>query len=121
MRNAQSIAELKGIETPLNLVHHHHDVVRRLVIHHQLSMTIKDSTAGRIFYLFEEGVGVGTLLVVITRNLECEQTDNVDDHYQDSHPTYHIMPIFKTGILHLERTLSMARITNNVSTALAAV
>ena len=84
-------------------------------------MTVKDGTTGRIFYLLEEGIGVGTLFIVIARNLEREQADDVDNHDQDSHTTDHIMPIFKIGILHLERTLSMARIRSDVTTALANV
>ena len=84
-------------------------------------MTVKDGTTGRVFNLLEKGIRVSTFLVVIARNLKHEKTNDVDDHDQDSYTTNHIMPIFKIGILHLERTLSIARIRSDVSTPLASV
>ena len=42
--NTQGLAELHRIKTVTRLIHHHHNVVRRLVIHNQLPMTIGDIT-----------------------------------------------------------------------------
>ena len=38
--NSQGIAEVQGIESSFLLFHHNHDVIRRLVIHHQLAVTV---------------------------------------------------------------------------------
>ena len=40
--DAQGLTELHRIETVTRLVHHHHDIVRRLIEHHQFTMAISD-------------------------------------------------------------------------------
>lgn len=55
-RDAQSAAELKRVDASLRLVHHHHDVVRRLVVHEQTSVAVVDGSTRRIFNLLEKGV-----------------------------------------------------------------
>ena len=64
----------------LCLVHHHHDIVGRLVIHQQLTVAIVDTTTRRILYLLEESIGVGTLLIVVTGYLERKEADDIDHH-----------------------------------------
>ena len=85
----QRLAKIKGIKTILRLVHYHHDVISRLVIHQQLTITVVDAATRRILYLFQESVRVGTFLVVVTGNLKCKQTDDIDDHNDQRHTTYH--------------------------------
>ena len=77
----------------LCLVHHHHNIVGRLVIHQQISVTVGDDPSRRIFYLLEKSIRVGTLLVVVARNLKHEKADDVDYHNQRSHTSYDIMSI----------------------------
>ena len=120
-RNAQRLAEVKGIKTPLGLVHHHHDIIRRLIVDHQFAVSVKDGSTRGILYLFQKGVRVGTLLIVIARYLEHEQTDDIDDHYQDSHPTNHIAPVLKIVVFHFERTVSIAINRIQVRTILARI
>ena len=117
-RDAERLTELEGVETVLDLVHHHHDVVGGLVIHHQLAVPVEDGTTGGIFYLLEKSIGVGTLLVVVARNLEHEEADGVDYHDEDGYTRYDEAPIRETVIFHLARTLSIARTNKSVSRAL---
>ena len=79
-RNIHHIAEIGSIQVVLGLVHHHHNVVGRLIIDQQLTVAVVDTTTGWIFYLFQESVRVGTLLIVIARNLQLEQTKDIYDH-----------------------------------------
>ena len=119
LRDVQGIAELHRVQTILGLVHHHHNIIGRLIVDHQLAVAVGDDATRRELYLLQEGIRVGTLLIVVTGNLKGKQTDNVDDHYQSGHPGYHEFTIFQiTVVPHLTRTLSIARIKTNVSSAL---
>ena len=116
--DTQGLTELHRVKSVACLVHHHHDVIRRLIKHHQLPMAIHDVTTRGVFDFLQEGIRVGTLFIVGTGNLECKQTDDIDDHNQYGHPCYHVMPVFKLRFPHFERTLSIAKIINSVSRAL---
>ena len=63
--NAQGFTKLEGINPVFLLIHHHHDVVSRLVVHHEFAMAIGNDATRGIIYLFEEGVTVGILLIII--------------------------------------------------------
>ena len=84
----------------LGLVHHHHDVVGRLVVDHQLAVAFVDAPSCRILYLLEKGIGVGTLLIVIAGNLEHEEPDDVDHHNEDGHTGYHKASIVQAIVPH---------------------
>ena len=77
----------------LSLVHHHHNIIGWLVIYQQLAITVVDTSTRGVLNLLQEGVRVGTLLVVVTGNLEHEETDDVDYHDEQCHTTNHIMPV----------------------------
>ena len=49
----------------LGFVHHDHDVVGRLVVDHELAVTVVDGTARGVVNLLEKGVTVGVLLEVV--------------------------------------------------------
>ena len=110
----------------LGFVHHHHDIVSRLVIHQQLAVTVVDTATGRIFNFLEKGIGVGTLLIVVTGNLEHKQPDDVDHHYQNGHTSYHIASVVQAIVPHslplligyLCLTASKVNIKTSVNTAL---
>ena len=125
--DAEGMTELQRVKTVAHLVHHHHQVVRRLVEHQQLSLAVEHIATRGIFDFLQEGVRVGTLLIVVARDLKHEQTDDVDDHNQRSHPAYHVAPVCQIVVFHpftfsvihfLDLTLSMASISNSVSTVL---
>ena len=63
--NAQGFTKLEGVNPVFLLIHHHHDVVSRLVVHHEFAMAIGNDATRGIIYLFEEGVTVGILLIII--------------------------------------------------------
>ena len=102
----------------LGLVHHHHDIVRGLVVDHQLAVSVGDDTTRRELHLLEEGIRVGTLLVVITGDLKCKQADNIDDYNRCSHPTNHESSVFKSIVSHFLRTVSIDKMRIRVSKAL---
>ena len=75
------------------LVHNNHDVIGRLIIHQQLTISVRNDPTGRIFYLLQKSIRVGTLLIVITGDLQGKETYDIDDHYEGGHPTNHILPV----------------------------
>ena len=82
-------------------IDHHHDIVRRLVIDQQLTRTVSNDATSRVFYFPEEGIGVGTFLIVVAGDLEHEEPDDIDDHDQRGHPSYHIASVVQFVVLHL--------------------
>ena len=70
LRDTQRFAELQSIQMIFLLIHHHHQIVTVLIIDHQLSVSVGDNATCRKFYLLEEGIGVGILLVVVAENLK---------------------------------------------------
>ena len=73
----------------LGFIHHYHDVIGWLVVHQQLAVTVVDTTTRGVLYFLQEGIRIRTLLVVITRNLEHEETDDVHHHNEQCHTTNH--------------------------------
>ena len=116
--NAKCLAELKGIEATLDFIHHHHDIISRLVIHQQFTSSVENGTTRGIFDFLEEGIRIGTLLIVVARNLKHEEADGIDNHYQDGYTSYDETPVRKTIIFHFARTLSIVRTNKRVSRAL---
>ena len=98
--NAQGVAEIHGVETPLFLVHHHHNVVGRLVVDKQLAVAVVDDATRGILHLLEKGVAVGTLPVVVAHHLEREQPDDVDGHNRDSYTTDDKASFFEIIVFH---------------------
>ena len=91
--NIQGCTEVKGVKMILRLIHHHHNVIGRLVIHQQLTVSIRNDTTRGIFYLLQEGIRVGTFLIVVACNLKRKETDDIDNHYQGGYPSNHISSI----------------------------
>ena len=116
--NAKCLAELKGIEATLDFIHHHHDIISRLVIHQQFTCSVENGTTRGIFDFLEEGIRIGTLLIVVARNLKHEEADGVDYHYQNGYTSNDETPVRKTIIFHFARTLSIVRTNKRVSRAL---
>ena len=85
---------------PLGLVHDHHDIIGRLVEDKELSVAVCDNTARGEVNLLEEGVGIGTLLVVVAGNLEHEEAHDIDDHNQCGNPANDKPAILKPEFLH---------------------
>ena len=54
--DANRAAELGRVEPPARLVHHHHDVVGRLVVDHEPALAVGDDAARGIVYTLKEGV-----------------------------------------------------------------
>ena len=119
-RDIQGFTQIKGIQMILRLIHHHHDVVGRLVKHQQLAVSVGDITTRRKVHLLQKGIRVGTLLIVVTGNLEGEETDDIDHHDDDGHRGNNKLPLSKiVFFLHFARTLSIAIIRANVRSELA--
>ena len=89
LRNAQGFAKFQRVQTISRLIHNDHDVVSRLIIDHQLAVTIPNQTTRRILYLLLKGIGVCGLLVVITQQLQDEKADDIDDHDDHGHSSYY--------------------------------
>ena len=70
-----------------------------LVVDKQFVVAVANhATRGELHFL-EKGVTVGVLLVVIAKNLQREQTNQIDDYDHDSHPADNILPVFKIVVL----------------------
>ena len=65
----QHLTEVQRIQMVLGFIHDDHDVIGRLVEYQQATATVVDAATRRILNLLEEGIGVSTLLVVVTGNL----------------------------------------------------
>ena len=50
--------------------------------------------------LLEECIGVGSIAIVIAQKLNCEQSQDINDHYDDSNTANDQFPIFQVIILH---------------------
>ena len=115
--DAQCLAELKGVQMVAHLVDHHHDVVGRLVVDEQLSVAVgDDATRGKLHFL-QEGVAVCTLLVVLTRNLQGEETYDIDRDDDYGHGTDDILTVFECVVFHF-LSVSRVKMSSSVSTAL---
>ena len=99
--DTERIAKLRGVKPPLFLIHHHHDIVSRLVIHHEFTRPVTDDAPGRILHFLQKSVTVGILLIIIAHHLQREQTDDIDDNNRCCHPSNHITTIIQIEILHL--------------------
>ena len=99
--DVQGLTEVERIEVVFGFIHHHHDVVSRLIVHQQLAVTVGDDTSRGVFYLFQKCVRVGTLLVVVAGYLQLKQSDDVYHHNEYGHSANDIVPVFCPVILHL--------------------
>ena len=116
----QGITQIKGIQVILRLIHHHHDVISRLIEHQQFAIAIGDIPTRREIHLLQKGIRVGTFLVIITSNLERKKTDDINNHDDNGHRSDDIFPFSKiVFFLHFLRTLSIAIISANVRRELA--
>ena len=95
--------------------------MRRILLYHQLSITIGDDTTRWKLYLLEKRVGVGTLFIVVAGDLKGKQTNDIDDNNHYCHPTNHKASVFEIVVLHFLRILSIARIKTSVKTVLLPV
>ena len=77
-------AEVQGIHAPL-LLHHHHDIIRGFVIYKQAPLAIGHKTARGVYNFLSEGIGVGTLLVVVAKHLQREQANDVNQNNSDGY------------------------------------
>ena len=89
LRDAQGFAKFQRVQAISRLIHNDHDVVSRLIIDHQLAVTIPNQTTRRILYLLLKGIGVCVLLVVITQQLQGEKADDINDHDAHGHSSYY--------------------------------
>ena len=120
--DAERLAEFGSVDTALCLVHHHHDVVGRLVVYEQLAVAVVYGTARRKLHLLEEGVGVGVLLVVVAHELEGEQTNYVHRDNCHGYTSNYKATVFECIPAHLlRRKFSITNISTMVSTALLTV
>ena len=110
-RDVQRLAKRDRIEPSALLILHHHDIVSRLIINHQLAVAVGNDTTRRVFNLLKESIGVGTLAIIVAHYLQSEQPYDIGDHYNDSHTAYDNTPVIKLKVLH--RRLLTFSITSN--------
>ena len=86
--DTQRAAEVERIEGT-HLAHNHHHVVGRLVEHQQLAGAVVDEASRGILGLFQEGIAVGILLVIVVEYLQRKEAHDVDTGYrQHDAPDY---------------------------------
>ena len=112
-RDAKRVAKLKRVDASLCFVHHDHNVVSRLIVHEQSAVAVVDGTTRRVFDFLEEGVGVGVLLVVVAKQLQREETHDVDNDNSRCHESDYVAPFLKVIIAHF-LLLMLPITTNNV-------
>ena len=95
--DADGSAEVERVHALL-LFHDDHDVVRRLVVDEQLAAAVHDQAARGVLYLFEEGVRVGVLFVVVAHHLQGEQAYEVDDDDEDRSPADDVFPVAELDV-----------------------
>ena len=86
LRDSNGLTEVQRVNSAL-FVHDHHDVIGRLVIDQNLSVSVKNQPSGRILNLFPKGIGVGVLFVVVTPKLQREKSDQIDENDADRDAT----------------------------------
>ena len=91
-REAHHFAELESVDAYL-VVHDDHDIVRGLVVYEQAALAVENEAARGKLYVFAEGVGVGVLLVIVAHQLQCEETQQVDDDHYDDDAGNHKLPV----------------------------
>ena len=77
-------AEVQSVHAPL-LLHHHHNIIRGFVIYKQAPLAIGHKTARGVYNFLTEGIGVGTLLVVVAEHLQREQADDINENNADGY------------------------------------
>ncbi len=87
-------AEIECIER-FDLARDKHDIIGRLVEHHQFAVAVIDYAARRIYRFFQECVGIGRLLVLHFIYLQVEKTHKINQRYQDNETAYYIFPFFE--------------------------
>ena len=75
-------------------------------------MAVTHHTTCRELDLLQESITICVFLIVVAQDLECEQTDQVDDYNQYSHATNHILPFIQSVVAfhHLLLRFSITRI-----------
>ena len=95
-----------------HLVHHYHNIIAGLVIHQQFPVTIVDYATGRIIYLLQKGIRVGTLTVVFAHHLKSEKAEDVDDNDNQCCSRYDVFTVREVGHGYMA---SMKRIKRSVT------
>ena len=90
--DAQGVAEHHRVKFRYIFRDKHH-IVGRLVEYHQSVVAIIHQAARRIDDTPQEGIAVGTLLILVVADLQTEKSYDVDDHYQSDESTDHILPL----------------------------
>ena len=87
-------AEVERVEG-LHVAGNEHDVVGRLVEHHELAVAVVDEAARRIHRLFQKRVAVGALLVAAVVDLQVEQAHKIYERYQGYETAYYVFSLFE--------------------------
>ena len=95
--NMQALTQVQRIHANL-LVHNHHHVIGRLIVHQQLPVTVGDDTAGRILDTLQEGIAVSVLLEVIAQQLQHKQPYQVYQYDEDCRTTQYELPFLQIVI-----------------------
>ena len=98
--DTKGFTELEGVEVVPGLIHHHHDIIRGLVVDQQLAVAVLDDASRGVGNLLQKSVGVGVLLVVVAHQLKGKQTDDIDDDNEGCHASYQ-PPVLQSVILHV--------------------
>ena len=65
-----------------------------LVVYEEFAVAVGDGATGGEFYFFQECVTVGILLVVLTHDLQHEESYDVDDDDDHGNAANHVFPVF---------------------------
>ncbi len=74
--DADRFAEVERVHAAL-VVHHYHNIIRRLVVDEQVAVAVVNQAARGIQYFFAEGVRVGILFIVVAKQLQGEKAHKV--------------------------------------------
>ena len=123
LTDIQRVAEVECVKV-LNLRHHNHNVVCRLIINQHVTVAVAYCSSRWVQHPVLKGVAVGMLLVFVAHNLKEEKAHNVCDHDEQCHRNHHELSFFQIIIaasshLLFANAASIAKISAQVNTTLA--
>ena len=69
LSDIERATKLSSVQPPLLLVHHNHDVIRRLIVDQQFTIAVTYITSRRKLHFLQEGITIGIPLIVVTKYL----------------------------------------------------
>ncbi|EEX72802.1 hypothetical protein GCWU000325_00320 [Alloprevotella tannerae ATCC 51259] len=75
------------------LIHRHHNIIGWLIVNKQLAIAGKYQATRWKQDIFAKSIGVGILLIVVAKQLQCEQANQIYKNDANGYAANHKLPV----------------------------